>query len=231
MTDLGVRVNESQLATAVMVLRVLDAESTTAQEVADALSDDPVLSRRLLRLARSPMFGVMADDLTVQRAVVLVGFSTVRSLAVLSAAKGLTAHDDGAERWVDALTTGIATEQLAARAGVDPGDGLVAGMLNRLVDGADEGVAKAMARSVPAAIVEAMRMDAGSLIAPTSPPLCRLVDAGKAVAALMIEVAPGIPSSTELAEVLETTTFPGLADRRLATDIRRGVDLYASLAD
>lgn len=231
MTDLGVRVSESQLAAAVMVLRVLDAESTTAQEVADALSDDPVLCRRLLRLARSPMFGVMADDLTVQRAVVLVGFSTVRSLAVLSAAKGLTADDDGAERWVDALTTGIATEQLAARAGIDPGDGLVAGMLNRLVDGADEDVAKAMARSVPTAIVEAMRVGADSVIAPTSPPLCRLVAAGKAIAALMIEVSPGIPSSTELAGVLETTTFPGLADRRLATDIRRGVDLYASLAN
>lgn len=231
MTDLGVRVNESQLATAVMVLRVLDAESTTAKEVADALSDDPLLCRRLLRLARSPMFGIVADDLTVQRAVVLVGFSTVRSLAVLSAAKGLTAHDDGGERWENALTTGIATEQLAARAGVDPGDGLVAGMLNRLVDGADDNVAKAMARSVPAAIVEAMRLDDTSVIAPNSPPLCRLVDAGKAVAALMIEVAPGIPSSAELADVLETTTFPGLADRRLATDVRRGVDLYASLAD
>ena len=120
MTDLGVRVTDSQLATAVMILRVLDAESTTAQEVADALADDPALCRRLLRLARSPMFGIVADDLTVQRAVVLVGFSTVRSLAVLSAAKGLTAQDNGAERWAEALTTGIATEQLAHRTGVIP---------------------------------------------------------------------------------------------------------------
>ncbi len=231
MTDLDVRVADSQLATAVMILRALDAESTTAQEVADALSDDPVLCRRLLRLARSPMFGIVADDLTVQRAVVLVGFSTVRSLAVLSAAKGLTAHDDGAARWLDALTTGIATEQLAERAGVDPGDGLVAGMLNRLVDGADDGVVKAMARSVPAQIVEAMRVDDSTPIDTSSPTLCRLVDAGKAIARLMVEVAPGIPSSGELVDVLETTTFPGLADRRLATDIRRGVDLYASLAD
>lgn len=231
MTDLGVRANDSQLATAVMILRVLDAESTTAQEVADALADDPVLCRRLLRLARSPMFGIVVDDLTVQRAVVLVGFSTVRSLAVLSAAKGLTAHDDGAERWAEALTTGIATEQLAHRTGSDPGDGLVAGMLNRLVEGADDEVAEAMARSVPAEIVEAMHVGADDVITPTSPMLCRLVHAARTIARLMVEMSPGIPSSAELADVLETTTFPGIADRRLATDIRRGVDLYASLAD
>ena len=104
-------------------------------------------------------------------------------------------------------------------------------MLNRLVDGADDDVAKAMARSVPPAIVEAMQVDAAASITPSSPTLCRLVHAARAIARLMIEVSPGIPSSAELADVLETTTFPGLADRRLATDIRRGVDLYASLAD
>ena len=48
MTDVDIRPEEAQMATAILILRALDGESTTAADVADAIERDPQLSKRLV---------------------------------------------------------------------------------------------------------------------------------------------------------------------------------------
>jgi len=116
------------------VLTVLDDEGASARDVASALQTDPTLCARLLHLANSPYFGLSGKVGNVERAVVALGASTVRTLAVSTAAgmfgeKG-EAMPDGFWRHSVAVAAGAS---IAARfAHIPPGDALCAGLLHDL---------------------------------------------------------------------------------------------------
>ena len=59
--------------------------------------------------------------------------------------------------------------------------------------------------------------------------LDRFVAVGEAIAEVFITRQPGLPSTAEVDEAIESAGLPALRDSRLAVDIRRGYDLYASL--
>ncbi len=116
------------------VLSVLDDDKATARDVASALQTDPALCARLLHLANSPYFGLSGKVGNVERAVVALGSSTVRTLAVSTAAgmfgeKG-EAMPDGFWRHSVSVAAGAS---IAARfAHIPPGDALCAGLLHDL---------------------------------------------------------------------------------------------------
>lgn len=221
----------TKLGAALMVLRALEAELPDIDDVIEAMDLVPEIGENLVRLARSPVVGITAEDLSVQRAIVLVGFSTVRSMTVVTAARELASGDFGPEYWDRALLTGIATQQLAVRAGVKANDGLIAGMLNRWVVDTGSSVGERMVKSLPEDVIEAVQVRDVAWIDASAPILCRLVAAGRPVADLMADRLPGIPSTVALTDLLETTPCPGLADARLATDILRGIDMFQALHD
>lgn len=62
--------------------RLIADPKTTASDINDALSSDPGLVARILRLVNSPYYGFSRRIATVTNAVVILGFSQVRSLAL-----------------------------------------------------------------------------------------------------------------------------------------------------
>lgn len=64
------------------VLRLTADPRSRAREVADAIGQDPALTARVLRLVNSAWFGFSAPIATAHHAVVILGFETVRALAV-----------------------------------------------------------------------------------------------------------------------------------------------------
>lgn len=68
---------------AMRLLQVTTAEDSDAQQVIDLVKTDPALSAKILQLCRSAANGLRTETLTVDRAVVLLGFDAVRN-AVLS---------------------------------------------------------------------------------------------------------------------------------------------------
>jgi len=219
------------LSAALLVLKALDCEPPVLEDVMTAMSEIPELGERLVHLARSPMFGITADDLTAQRAIVLIGFSSVRSMTVLHAAESVATGDFSPAYWDLALLTGITTQQLALRAGEKANDGLLAGMLNRWIVETGSAMDQSLTESLSEPVVEAIQVGDIAWIDDTAPILCRLVAAGRMVADMMVDRSPGIPSVVALTDLLETSPCPGLADPRLATDIRRGVDMFHVLDD
>lgn len=71
-------------AALIKVLQATDGSDSNARLVAQAVSMDQSLSARVLRMANSSFYGLSRKVTTLQEAVVLLGFRSVRQLALLA---------------------------------------------------------------------------------------------------------------------------------------------------
>lgn len=119
-------------AAASRVLQLADDPDASAQQLARAVATDPVFAARLLRVANSTYYGLSGRVSTLPFAVSVVGFQTVRSLAVVAAA-GL---DDPAGAppgfWRGAALSATAAELVAPLIGADSGDAFSVGLLHMI---------------------------------------------------------------------------------------------------
>lgn len=209
--------SEHRLRVAFNVLRLLDRPTSTSVEVAAALEQDPTLSAQILKMARSPLCGVTSKDLTVGRALVLIGFVTVRKLVVVSLCRQLgSMSDENEEQWRHGLWVGIAAEEIVRR--IDEtiaSEALMQGMMRHSSDQlAAHGEGDVFANHQTA--VDPARM-------------ARFLAGAEAVADLIIAARPALPSTASVDEALQEAGLMPMGDGKLAVDIRRGFELYASL--
>jgi HD-like signal output (HDOD) protein len=116
----------------VHVLEVVSDPESAAQGVADALQSDPALCARLLRLVNSPAYGLAGKVKSIDRAVIALGRSTVRALA-LSDSAGL--FSGGAEKvpprfWEHSAAVAVTCSLLARPARVSTADAMCAGLMH-----------------------------------------------------------------------------------------------------
>ncbi len=115
------------------VLAVLEDPRTCASTVANALAPDVSLCARILHLANSPYFGASGRIGSLERAVVTLGNSVIRSLAITTAAGLLgSASRVPTGFWVHSGAVGVGASHLAARFGLPSADALCAGLLHDL---------------------------------------------------------------------------------------------------
>jgi putative nucleotidyltransferase with HDIG domain len=117
------------------ILQLVDSESSNGKELITIIERDQALTGKMLRLANSAFFGQSRRVATIPRAVVLLGFSTVRNLAlgvkVWDALGSGIARSRLEELWLHAVAVAAATKAVAARlrAG-DPDEVFTAGLLH-----------------------------------------------------------------------------------------------------
>jgi len=106
-------------AVLVQVWDLTRRESTSAADLGRALSADPGLVGSVLRLANSAYFGFPRKVSTVTQAIVVLGFETVKSLALGASVFGVLARKSG---WLDTdrffrhgLATGMGARLLVER--------------------------------------------------------------------------------------------------------------------
>ncbi|HEX7011022.1 MAG TPA: HDOD domain-containing protein, partial [Phycisphaeraceae bacterium] len=142
-------------AVAMRLLSLTAADDTHAREVVELISADPALTAKVLTLCRAAYRGVRDERLTVDRAVMLLGFSAIRN-AVLSvkvfevfgeegpdvagAARGESPAEPGGRAfdrvafWTHSLAVGVAAELIAAAhvrdRELDPDEAFVCGLLH-----------------------------------------------------------------------------------------------------
>lgn len=77
---------------AIRILKLVEDPDTTVRDVVKVIESDASLVAQLLKLVNSPLYGFRSQITSVERAVVLVGFYSVRNLAlgisVLNAFRG-----------------------------------------------------------------------------------------------------------------------------------------------
>lgn len=196
-------------------LRLLDRRDSTSRDVAEVIDSDPRLGNQILKMARSPLCGIRTDDLTVERALVLLGFVTIRKLVVVSLCRDISevAAEEAAD-WRRALWNGISAEEFTRR-------------IDETI--ASEALMAGMTRSMGGSFDQEMGAEEGFDTTVDPARLDRFVAVGEAIAEVFIARQPGLPSTAEVDEAIESVGLPALRDSRLAVDIRRGYDLYASL--
>jgi HD-like signal output (HDOD) protein len=126
-------------AAAMQVMRIADSSTSSASEIAIAISRDQALSARVLRLANSAYYGLSRKVGSLQDAVVVLGMRCVRNLCLVAATfpwmtRPLKGYALGPrELWTLSFGTGLGAQALARATGKAPADtALTAGLLHAI---------------------------------------------------------------------------------------------------
>ena len=122
----------AQRPVAARVIAVADAEQTDAKALASVLAADVALAGRVMKLANSAYFGMRGRVSSLQFAVTVVGFNTVRTVATVA----LTDLGDESrlpdDFWTVSTNLAVAAARLAPKFGERPADALCLGALTQL---------------------------------------------------------------------------------------------------
>lgn len=122
------------------LISLIDNPKTSARRVAQLISTDQALTAKILKLANSAFYGFPREIATVQHAVVVLGFETVKNLglsvSVLDRFSGAEAAGAGEEFdrqkfWDHSIACGVAARLLAGKLRYRmPGEAFAAGILH-----------------------------------------------------------------------------------------------------
>ncbi len=118
------------------LLAVLGNENASAADVAKVLSSDQALAGKVLKLVNSSFYGVPKEVTTISRAVVILGFTGVRNLALgfgsIQALQSMGKGMDMTNFWAHALANGAAAQSLAGlvKRRIDPEEAFLAGLMH-----------------------------------------------------------------------------------------------------
>ena len=117
---------------AAKVIAEADDGRSDARSLGRTLGYDPALTAKVMRLANSAYFGLSGRVGAPAFAVTVVGFSTVRSLAVAAMAGLEDVPEALSGFWERSVLTAVGAAELAPRLGVKAPDAFSVGLLARL---------------------------------------------------------------------------------------------------
>ncbi len=123
-------------ALAVRAMRVIEDSDSSARDLSLVLSQDQAASARILRVANSAFYASQRKTTTVREAIVMLGFSSVRSLVLTSQVISLFGGGSGSNFdrdlfWEHSVACGVAAETLAVRLRLKrPDEAFTAGILH-----------------------------------------------------------------------------------------------------
>ena len=104
------------------LIGLIDNPRTSAHDVAALISTDQALTAKILKLANSAFYGFPREIATVNHAVVVLGFETVKTLGLsvsvlerFAAGSGDNSQFDRQKFWDHSLACGVAARILAAK--------------------------------------------------------------------------------------------------------------------
>lgn len=117
------------------LIKTLNDEDATIEEVSDLISRDPAISAKLLRLANSAQFGLPRGVGSVDDAIAMVGMNKVRTLALGACLAGTFPKLAGLDThtfWKTSMASAGYSEWIARKLGVDTSLAWLTGMMVRL---------------------------------------------------------------------------------------------------
>lgn len=120
----------------VRVSQMLNDPMVTAKKIAEVIETDQAIAMKLLKVVNSPFFGFSRKIMTVQDAIVLLGFNATRNTVMtISVIRSLNHESkvegfDISEFWKHSIATGIVSRYLARKVKVDADKAFVAGIVH-----------------------------------------------------------------------------------------------------
>ncbi|MFB6355758.1 MAG: HDOD domain-containing protein [bacterium] len=102
------------------IIGMVEDPSTSAEDLNKVISQDPSLTAKVLKLVNSAFYGFSRRISTVTEAVVILGFNTVKSLAVSASVfevfeGGGSRRFDRVGMWEHSIATGVGAEMIGKR--------------------------------------------------------------------------------------------------------------------
>ncbi len=117
------------------LLASVDQEDTNLDDLAQKISQDQAITARTLRLANSSFYGMERQVTSIQEAIAILGFRTVRSIVTTAALLGAferTAENrfDFDRFWQHAIAAAVCAREIAPHLQVHPDHAYTAGLLH-----------------------------------------------------------------------------------------------------
>lgn len=120
---------------AVKVVELLQSPRTTTRDLAAAISLDPAVSARVLKIANSSFYSLQRQVKTLERAIVVLGEKTLRSLVLAASLKSLSRSFGLMEKmlWEDSIGCAIGARMLARLSrSADPEEAFLGGLFRHI---------------------------------------------------------------------------------------------------
>jgi putative nucleotidyltransferase with HDIG domain len=100
---------------AIKVMQLIESETATAEELAKIVASDPAVAARVLKISNSSFYGCRRQIQTLSGAIVVLGFSTLRSLVVAASVKQVYKPYGLTEKmlWEHSFAAGLAAKMIA----------------------------------------------------------------------------------------------------------------------
>ncbi len=123
---------------ALELMRLVDSEDSTLEQISATVESDPALSGRVIKLVNSSLYGTPRTIASVSTAVKLLGRNTVKNLALglsLLAAhrKGVSTKFDFERFWSESVARAVAARGLVSQfGGCAPDEAFTVGLLSKV---------------------------------------------------------------------------------------------------
>jgi len=122
-------------AVAAKVMELLGDPNISYQKLGEAVSSDPAVSARLLKVANSAFYSMKRQIKTLDHAIAIVGERTLRSLVLAASLEGMNKSYGLLEKmlWEDSIGCAIGCRILARKfSSADPEEAFLAGLFRHL---------------------------------------------------------------------------------------------------
>ena len=122
-------------AVAVKVLELLNDPDVNYEKLGAAISSDPAVSARMLKVANSAFYSMKRQIKTLEHAIAIVGERTLRSLVLAASLEGMNKSYGLLEKmlWEDSMGCAIGSRILARKfASADPEEAFLGGLFRHL---------------------------------------------------------------------------------------------------
>lgn len=112
-------------------LNLIENPNSSIKQLADIISKDLSLTSQILKLVNSAYYGFPSQITTINKAMALLGYNTIRNLLMSVGLKPMLMTNSGKSIWEHSIRTAVACEMLSKSLGnVDPDEAFVMGLMH-----------------------------------------------------------------------------------------------------
>lgn len=146
-------------------LNLIDNPNSNVRQLSDIISKDIAITTQILKLVNSAYYGFPSQITTINKAMALLGFNTIRSLILSVGLKPMLMTNSGKALWEHSIRCAVACQMLSkSLGGLDPDEAFVMGLLHdvgkSVMEGSNKDAIKEITRltSLGADILQAEKM-------------------------------------------------------------------------
>lgn len=118
---------------ATKVMQLIESDRATAEEISKVVSSDPAVAARVLKISNSSFYGRQGTIQNLSQAIVLLGFTTLKSIVVTASVRQVYQPFGLTEKmlWEHSFGAGLAARTIASKVGgVDQEEAFLAGLFH-----------------------------------------------------------------------------------------------------